>query len=744
MNRSSLINQNESLERQNAKLLQISEVLMRRVEQATTDTSAAYAHFQRAVLLEDQVRERTQDLERALDLLNESNARLADANQQTEAARADLANAIETVQEGFGLFDADEKLVLCNSRFGMHMPDIRPALEQGLDFQTYVKTISQSRYLSMPEGQTRERWVERRMRHHEDEHVVFNVAMKGDIWVQVSEHRTPAGGTVILQTDVTEMIRLEREERGKMLDTQDRMIRATLEHIRQGVCIFDADRRLIGWNRRIGSMLTLPMTRFRRGSHFDDLFAKVRDRLDFSDPTGPDRLVRWVHGDDNSPSLSFEVDGGAGRTFDIFAERMPNSGFVISFNDVTAERAAVRAMYQANDALEQRVLERTLELEDALSDAERANASKSRFVAAASHDLLQPLSAAKLYIASAVDQTLGEGGQDILEKAQNALLSVEDILQALLDISRLEAGQDQMDVGPVHINQILHQLRDEFLPHAAQKGLDLRVVASSAVVESDPSYLRRILQNLIANAIRYTTRGKILIGARHRGHAVRVEVWDTGPGIAEEDQDTIFKEFQRLNARASATEGMGLGLAIVERACARLGHPLAVESKPGRGSVFHVSIPRMRNDRVVQPTGDASRSEVTSAGTGLIVLLIEDDSAFRAALTHLLETWEVSVLDVANVAEAEALLSEIAIIPDALLLDFQLGSGKTGLDALSQIQNQHGPIPARIITADRSATVRSLCAARDVEILHKPIDTEALADFLRGIPAAAPVRRTSP
>ena len=278
-----LINPADPPERQTEKLLAIAQVLMRRVEQITDDSGAAYAQFQRAALLEDQVRERTRDLERALDLLNDSNARLAEANRATEAARQNLANAIETIQEGFALFDAQDVLVMCNSRFGMHMLDLREHLRPGLRFGDYVEQVSRSRFLELPPGETPEDWAVARRRRHQDRHVIFNVRMVWDRWVQVSEHRTADGGTVILQTDVTEIIRLERSERGKMLDDQARVIRATLDHISQGVCIFDAEARLVGWNQRLGQLLTVPMARFRMGVSFDAILDRFRLDLVFGE-----------------------------------------------------------------------------------------------------------------------------------------------------------------------------------------------------------------------------------------------------------------------------------------------------------------------------------------------------------------------------------------------------------------------------------------------------------------------------
>ncbi len=582
-----LIDPADPPDRRIEKLLAVAGALMARVEAATDDSGAAYAQFQRAAMLEDQVRDRTRDLERALDLLNESNARLAEAMREAEAARANLSSAIETVQEGFALFDVEDRLVMCNSRFGMHLTDVHPDLAPGLAFADYVALVSRSRHLELPQGETPETWAERRMQRHRDRHVIFNVRLIWDRWIQVSEHRTAEGGTVILQTDVTDIIRNERVERGRMLDDQARMIRATLDHLDQGVAIFDPQARLAGWNQRLSVLLTLPLSRLRRGMAFDQLLAQMAGEMRLQAPMEPAALRGWAERGPGRGPLVFQAERLGGLILTVFAQELPDGGFVMSFTDVTAERTALSALHRANETLEARVRERTLELEDALADAERANASRSRFVAAASHDLLQPLAAAKLFIASAAD---GEGA-GALDKALNALQSVEGILGALLDISKLESGRMAVTVGPVEVQPMLRRLAEEFAPLAAAKGLRLRLRAGAHLVETDAGYLRRILQNLIGNAIRYTDRGGVLVAARRRGSSLRLEVWDTGPGIPEEAQEMIFREFQRLNARASAAEGMGLGLAIVERACGLLGHPLELVSRVGRGSLFRVTVP---------------------------------------------------------------------------------------------------------------------------------------------------------
>jgi signal transduction histidine kinase len=734
----SLINPLDSVEVQNDKLSKIVFALMNRVEQATDASGAAYAQFQRAAVLEQDVQNRTKELEHALDLLNESNAQLAQANSETEAARSNLANAIEAIQEGFALFDANDRLVLCNSRFGMHMPDIHDHLLPGLLFDNYVRMVSESSFLSLPPNETPAQWAERRLKRHQETHVIFNVRIIWNRWVQVSEHHTPDGGTVILQTDVSDIMRLQRQERERMLDDQAKLIRATLEHLIQGVCIFDNQARIVGWNHRIAELLPISLSSIRVGTPFETILAKLEGKIKFVAEMTPNAIQDWGRQKSGRVPIRFEIEHGPQTILDVFAQEMPDGGFVISFTDITSETKAIRAIKTANETLEQRVLERTLELEDALAVAERANASKSRFVAAASHDLLQPLSAAKLYIASLDNASSDERARDIIGKAGRALNSVENILEALLDISKLDSGRASFNIGAVSLGVILDQLRDEFSPVAAQKKLDLRFVKTNAVVQSDATYLRRILQNLIGNALRYTDAGKVLVGVRQNKSSVRVEVWDTGPGIPDDKQNIIFGEFQRLNASASAAEGMGLGLAIVERACSLLNHPLRVESKVGVGTGFLVEIPR--TVRSVQHPNQKQEYNIQTIEPNLVALLIENDVELQGALTITMEQWGIDVLPVLSGSEAISLLHEIDIVPDVILADYQLDLGETGTDAIRQLWSIYGRIPAALITANRTQQVMQDCQKSGIELMYKPISSENLRDYIGRVSSQAKLR----
>lgn len=690
----SLINPSDTVERQNEKLLEIAHSLMRRVEQKNEQSGLAYQQFERAALLETEVRERTYDLERALDLLQESNARLEIANDETEKARSNLTEAIETIKEGFALFEEYDQLVLSNSRFCRDLIDISAGLVPGLSFEAYVELISKSKYLALPDDQSPEEWAAQRLSKHREDHVVFNVRLKRDRWLQVSEHRTSRGGTVILQTDVTTIIRRERQERDKMRDAQAEILQATLDHLNQGVCIFDTGLRLVGLNSKMEELMASTPGQAALGMSFAVLFDQLKDELEFEGDFTAGDLKQWANTRTQRQPIVFEVSRAGRRSYNVFAQEMPDRGFVISFTDVTAERAAARTLSDMNELLERRVQDRTNELGRALAKAERANASKSRFVAAASHDLLQPLSAAKLFVSSLSEQIDTVAAQDVMQKTEMALNSVEQFISALLDISKLDADKAVFDVQPLRLSQVLTPLRNELTPAARQKGNRLTVIDSGLTVLSDPGYLRRIVQNLLVNAIRYTDGGRILAGVRRRGHVARIEVWDTGCGIAPEDQTTIFREFERLSP-TKADMGLGLGLAIVERACKGLDHDFNLWSKPGVGSCFSIDIP------VAPPTQHSTVSAVKAdVSDGKLSLLIGRDASRVQALSQTIEGFGCTVIHAHDAVEALLILDEVQLVPDVVVIDDAAG----GLNVYQQIKEKNGPVPCAILGQKKDAS----------------------------------------
>lgn len=724
----------DDAERRHQKLVVIAQALIRQIEDQPQDTAGGYAQFQRAALLEDEVRARTRELEHALDLLNASNASLSQAYRDKEAARQNLSSAIEAVQEGFALFDADDVLVMCNSRFNAILPDIVDRLQPGLDFETYLRVVASSRHFKPPEGMTPDAWIAMRRSRHAERHFILTQELTEGRLIQVSEQRTADGGTAILQTEVTDLIRAERAERGRLLNDQAAILKATLEHLPLGVCLFDGRLRLLAWNANLSQMLTLPLTRLREGVHFDELWHQLRTQFVFPAQKGANRLADWARSVRRRESFGVEVMrlGGAGgpRTLALHAQEIPDGGFVLSIDDITDYSRALDSISRANETLEARVTARTEELQDALAQAERANASRARFVAAVGHDLMQPLSAATLFVGSLLEDVAQPAPRAKLEKIQRSLDSVSGLIEALLDISRLEAGQAALTVEPVALAPLFEQLREEFTPVAQAKGLQLVVRPAQGWVISDRLYLRRILQNLLANAIRYTDHGRVLVAARPRAGRVLLQVRDTGRGIAEGDHRLIFAEFKRLDAKASASEGLGLGLAIVDRAAALLGHALTLRSAPGRGSTFGVEVaatlqaPDRRGAFSGLGPDGADRPEVTA-------LIVENDAAMMQALTGLLEQWGVNVLDVSSGEDAVALLEETGVEPDLCIVDYQLGAGMDGLACLRQLAHNLGSTSRYwLMSASRSEALQRQAGNLGVTLLSKPIAPATLAQII--------------
>ncbi len=725
----SLINPSDSLERQNEKLIKISQALMRKVEQNTEQSGFAYHQFERAALLEAEVHQRTRELERTLDLLHDSNAQLEDAKIEAETAWSNLTEAIETINEGFALFDENDCLVLFNRRFCRDLKDVEAELRSGLSFEDYVRLISQSRYLALPAEQSRTDWVALRQSKHRDQHVIFNVSLVGDLWLQVSEHRTSHKGTVILQTDVTDIIRMERLERDKMRHREAVKLQATLDHLKQGICIFDHELNLVGSNKRMDHLLDFMPLHGGATNTFQSLFERLQSDLIIDPGFSAEQLNDWANFGGFRDPIAFEATARGERIYSFFAQEMPDKGFVISVTDVTSERTASRALAEINEKLEYLVEERTSELEVALSEAERANASKSRFVAAASHDLLQPLSAAKLFVSSISDRTESEDIRRIVAKTESALQGVEQIIEALLAISKLDAGKAVFDIQTIALTEIIDPLRDEVSQIAREKRVAFTFVHSSLSVVSDPSYLRRIVRNLLSNAVRYTERGRVLAGVRRVGDHARIEVWDTGCGIARKDQEAIFREFNQINPNPT-NSGLGLGLAIVERACKSLDHPLELWSEPDVGSCFSVMVPLARPADPADQTRQAPDNRMNGRLDGTLALLVENNQNVCQAVTQLVEDLGGEVISAANAEDALRIIAEIDLIPDALLLDYQLGTGLNGVELYQELEMRYGAIKTAIISADRSLELRQTCSDLNIKLVPKPLDATRILEFL--------------
>ena len=509
------------------------------------------------------------------------------------------------------------------------------------------------------------------------------------------------------------------------------VLQTALDHVRQGIAVFDKDLHLVCWNRQFGEILDLPLHAVRVGANLAELLrinaVNGAFGLGDADRLVAERLERYASA--SEPFLERFPDREL--VVEVRTNRMPGSGIVTTLTDITPSVAAAEALERANASLEGRVRERTRELERlnaeltrAKAEADDANISKTRFLAAASHDILQPLNAARLYVTSLVERQRGGKEAELVHNVDASLEAVEEILAALLDISRLDTGALTPEITSFRIDALYRQLEVDFAPMAAAKGLKLKFMPSSLTVRSDRRLLRRLLANLISNAIKYTPHGRVLIGCR-RGPRLRLDVYDTGIGIPKSKRQTIFGEFKRLDEGAQVARGLGLGLSIVERIARVLDHKIELTSEVGHGSHFAVRVPLAPAVAAERPIPrPPARTALKLAG--LHVICIDNEPKILDGMEALLVGWGCRVSKAGDLSRALAALSSAHIPPAGALVDYHLDGGN-GLDVIVALRARFGAdLPAILITADRDAQVRAAARAAGVSVLHKPLKPAAL------------------
>jgi Na+/proline symporter/CheY-like chemotaxis protein/anti-sigma regulatory factor (Ser/Thr protein kinase) len=512
------------------------------------------------------------------------------------------------------------------------------------------------------------------------------------------------------------------------------ILQTALDHVRQGIAVFDKDLQLICWNRQFGDILDLPPSLIRAGIGLAEIlrFNARRGGLaaERIDEYVHQQIARYIEG--HAPFL--ERFAKPGLVIEVRANHMPDGGTVTTFTDITASVEAAEALERANENLERRVHERTEELTRlnaalarAKGEADAANISKTKFLAAASHDILQPLNAARLYVTSLIERG-GREDRRLVGNIDASLEAVEEIFGALLDISRLDTGAMRPEFTSFRINDVMRQIELEFTPLAAGKGLKLTFLPCALAVRSDRRLLRRLVQNLVSNAIKYTPSGRVLVGCRRRGERLRIDVYDTGVGIPQEKQRDIFVEFHRLDQGAKIARGLGLGLSIVERVARVLGAPVEVESRPGRGSHFAVTVPRSSAQPMALPARDEPRIEASQLA-GISALCIDNEPAVLDGMETLLRGWNCDVIKAPDLATALAALADGAAMPNGLLVDYHLDLGN-GIEAIGALRRICGDVPAILITADRSPMVRERARDQAIQLLHKPVKPAALRALL--------------
>ncbi|MGI9386517.1 MAG: hybrid sensor histidine kinase/response regulator, partial [Methyloligellaceae bacterium] len=523
------------------------------------------------------------------------------------------------------------------------------------------------------------------------------------------------------------------------------LLQSALDQVRQGISVYDDNFQLICWNHQFRNLLGLPPELGRVGVPLDEIIrfvaANNATKSEGSiEHVVSDRIEKYAV---TNETFQERLDDGD-KVIEIRTDSMPQGGIVTTYTDITGQVAAAEALARANETLERRVRERTAELMNvnaelglAKSKADEANLDKTRFLAAASHDILQPLNAARLFVSSLTERHLAKEDGRLVGNVDASLEAVEDILNALLDISRLDTGAMKPEFSVFPIKEMLDQLKLEFEPLAKDKGLDLRVIDSCQCVRSDRRLLRRVLQNLVSNAIKYTEEGRVLLGCRLRGADIVVQVGYTGPGIPKRQQPRIFKEFQRYMAGSQTPHGVGLGLSIVERIGRVLEQPITLEPKVGKGSVFSISLP-IAKPAFAAPSPRQARPRVGEI-SGQTVLCIDNEPAVLDGMSTLISGWKCRVLRAISIAEAAEKISRETEAPDIIIADYHLDDG-TGLDAIRNFRHAIGyDVPAVVVTADRSPEVQDQVRNEGLTLLRKPLKPAQLRAFL----AQSLVRRTA-
>jgi Na+/proline symporter/signal transduction histidine kinase/CheY-like chemotaxis protein len=522
------------------------------------------------------------------------------------------------------------------------------------------------------------------------------------------------------------------DQASEALQYNQDMLQTALSQMDQGIAVFDSSNNLIIWNRRFRQLLDLPESAGQVGFPLAEIVSILTKRGDIRKEDGKVLIANFLTLD--KPFL-LELSGGE-RIIEVRTNAMPDKGIVTTYTDITQRVAADIALKQANETLELRVAERTGELTrvnrqvaEARAAAEEANIGKTRFFAAAGHDILQPLNAARLYSSSLVER-LGDSENSVLvQNIDSSLESVESILGAVLDISRLDTGAMKPRLQSVPLNDLLRRIETDFAPVARAANLMLTVMPTSLTVRTDPNLLRRLVQNLVSNAIKYTPRGKVLVGVRREGGNAVIQVLDSGIGIPPSKFRTVFKEFARLDEGAKTASGLGLGLSIVDRISRVLNHAVDLQSKPGMGTRFRVTMPIDRAAGIIK-TASAATVGTAEPLHGLRVLCIDNEAQITEGMKLLLEGWGCTVSTALSLAAWQADPVNLAQRPDAIIADYHLDKA-TGIDAIRAVRDHFAiAVPALLVTADRSPEVRAAAERDSIALQNKPVRPASMRAWL--------------
>lgn len=531
------------------------------------------------------------------------------------------------------------------------------------------------------------------------------------------------GGASLSYEDAARLL----DASGQSLQFSKDLLAATLENIDPGVSVVDGDLRLIAWNSRYVELFDYPPGLVRVGAHVADLIRFNAERGDCGPGEVDAHVERRLEHLRRGAAHSYERHRYDGRVLKIVGGPMPGGGYVTCFTDVTSEARARAALVRSRAELEDRVAERTAELVEANRRLASADREKTRFLAAASHDLLQPLHAARLF-AGALVRTLDGEQAATTDRLLRSIRAAEELLRALLDISKLDAGGVRPEPVRINLSDFVGDIAGRFEPLAAEKGLALRRGPAWGSVVSDPALLRSIVQNFLSNAVRYTDAGSILIGVRGRMRGgvaqLGISVVDTGCGISAADQQRIFREFERLSG--SADSGIGLGLAIVERTARLIDGEVAVRSRVGRGSAFTLWLARALDGGPVLAA--ANPAPAMASRTPQRVLIVDDDRTILSATAALMTAAGHQVIACERAEEALSVVDRV----DVALVDLHLGAEADGLTLIERLREAAPGLRAALVTSSGEAVVAARARAMDVPLFQKPASAKGMLAFVAG------------
>lgn len=528
------------------------------------------------------------------------------------------------------------------------------------------------------------------------------------------------------------------DEASELYDFSRSLLQGAIEHIEQGIAVVDKQLRLVAWNQRYLELFEFPAGLIQVGRPIEDVI-RHNAELGLCGPGDPEIHVRRrIKHLKNGTSHTSSRQRADGRVIEVQGNPMPSGGFAMSFSDITVFRQAEQALKDANVSLEERVQERTQELESlnhqlrkATLQSEKESQSKSRFLAAVSHDLMQPLNAARLFTSSLSEVAKDQETKKIASHIESAMEAAEELISDLLDISRLESGKLDKKVQTFALNEVLSILQAEFGIIAEQQGIHFKTVTTSYLVESDPKLLRRVIQNFLSNAFRYSPQGKVLLGVRRHGDNLSIEVWDNGVGVEKDKQQLIFEEFTQTS-QLSEGKGLGLGLAISKGITQLLGHEIALRSWPNKGSVFSVVVPRV-DTLALKPINQAPSITAVSDLAHLKVLCVDDDQDILFGMESLLQRWGCEVRLAKDLQQS---LSQVDAQwqPDVVLSDYRLEQGETGLALLQRLRQAiEQEFEGVIISADRTPDIVEQVEAEGFSFLAKPLKPLKLRTLLNKV-----------